>query len=157
MKDAATHFGDTASALRRSDKLINSKIAEFDKLLDSIGQEIGVKHTYSGIVHTGIIEKVTPITVVIKGGSKLIHLKIENIRLLTEGEMHEWKLDNLDHHLRDISVLIPKGADADVIMELISCNEDIVSVEIIDRYEGIEGTERLSATFRRCSRLWKDN
>ncbi len=148
MKDAATHFGDTASALRRSDKLINSKIAEFDKLLDSIGQEIGVKHTYSGIVHTGIIEKVTPITVVIKGGSKLIHLKIENIRLLTEGEMHEWKLDNLDHHLRDISVLIPKGADADVIMELISCNEDIVSVEIIDRYEGIEGTERLSATFR---------
>jgi len=35
-----------------------------------------------------------------------------------------------------------------VIMELISCNEDIVSVEIIDRYEGIEGTERLSATFR---------
>jgi prephenate dehydrogenase len=148
MKDAATHFGDTASALRRSDKLINSKIAEFDRLLDSIGQEIGVRHIYSGIVHTGIVDKVTPRTVLINSKGKLIPLKIENIRLLDEEEMHEWKLNNLNHHLRDISVLIPEAANADIIMDLISCNEDIVSVEIIDRYDGIEGTERLSVTFR---------
>lgn len=148
MKDAATHFGDTASALRRSDKLINSKIAEFDRLLDSIGQEIGVRHIYSGIVHTGIVDKVTPRTVLINSKGKLIPLKIENIRLLDEEEMHEWKLNNLKHHLRDISVLIPERADADIIMELISCNEDIVSIEIIDSYDGIEGTKRLSVTYR---------
>ncbi|SFM77066.1 prephenate dehydrogenase [Methanolobus profundi] len=148
MKEAAVHFGDTASALRRSDKLINSKIAEFDKLLDSIGQEIGVRHIYSGIVHTGIVEKVTPRDVVLECGSRMISLKIENIRLLDEEKMHEWKLDNLEHHLRDISVLIPEGANADVIMELVSCNDDIVSIEIIDRYDGIKGTERLSVTFR---------
>ncbi|MDW7730882.1 MAG: prephenate dehydrogenase [Methanolobus sp.] len=148
MKDAAVHFGDTASALRRSDKLINSKIAEFDRLLDSIGQEIGVKHIYSGVVHTGIVEKVTPRTVVLDSGSRMIPLKIENIRLLSEEEMHEWKLDNLEHHLRDVSVLIPDEADADVIMELVSCNDDIVSIEIIDRYKGVEGTERLSVTYR---------
>jgi len=148
MKEAAVHFGDTASALRRSDKLINSKIAEFDKLLDSIGQEIGVRHIYSGIVHTGVVDKVTPRTVVLDSGSKMIPLKIENIRLLNEEEMHQWKLDNLEHHLRDISVLIPEEADEKIIMELISCNEDIVSMEIIDRYEGVEGTKRLSVTFR---------
>ncbi|WP_406655626.1 prephenate dehydrogenase [Methanolobus sp. ZRKC2] len=148
MKDAAVHFGDTASALRRSDKLINSKIAEFDRLLASIGQEIGVRHIYSGIVHTGIVEKVTPKTVVIESGSRMTPLKIENIRLLSEEEMHQWKLDNLEHHLRDISVLLPEEADADIIMELISCNEGIVSTKIIDRYEGIQGTDRLSVTYR---------
>ncbi|TQD24908.1 prephenate dehydrogenase [Methanolobus vulcani] len=148
MKDAAVHFGDTASALRRSDKLINSKIAEFDRLLDSIGQEIGVRHIYSGVVHTGIIKKVSPRDVVIECGSRMVPLKIENIHLLDEEELHEWKLENLEHNLRDISVLIPERADADVIMELASCNDDIVSIEIIDRYEGVEGTERLSVTFR---------
>ncbi|WP_321431365.1 prephenate dehydrogenase [uncultured Methanolobus sp.] len=148
MKDAAVHFGDTASALRRSDKLINSKIAEFDRLLDSIGQEIGVRHIYSGVVHTGIVRKVSPRDVVIECGSRMVPLKIENIRLLDEEDLHEWKLENLEHQLRDISVLIPEGADADVIMELVSCNDDIVSIEIIDRYEGVEGTKRLSVTFR---------
>ncbi|MDK2826044.1 MAG: prephenate dehydrogenase [Methanolobus sp.] len=148
MKEAAVHFGDTASALRRSDKLINSKIAEFDRLLDSIGEEIGVRHIYSGIVHTGIIKKVSPRDVVLECGSRVVPLKIENIRLLDEEELHEWKLENLEHQLRDISVLIPEGADADVIMELVSCNDDIVSIEIIDRYEGVEGTERLSVTYR---------
>ncbi|MDG6243430.1 MAG: prephenate dehydrogenase [Methanolobus sp.] len=148
MRDAAVHFGDTASALRRSDKLINSKIAEFDRLLDSIGQEIGVRHIYSGIVHTGVVDKVTPRTVVLECGSKMVPLKIENIRLLDEEELHEWKLGNLEHHSRDISVLIPEEADADVIMELVSRNDNIVSIEIIDRYEGVEGTKRLSVTFR---------
>jgi prephenate dehydrogenase (EC 1.3.1.12) len=148
MKDAAVHFGDTASALRRSDKLINSKIAEFDRLLDSIGQEIGVRHIYSGIVHTGIVKKVSPRDVVLECGSRMVPLKIENIRLLDEEELHEWKLENLEHQLRDISVLIPEEADAEVIMELVSCNDDIVSIEIIDRYEGVEGTKRLSVTFR---------
>jgi prephenate dehydrogenase len=148
MKDAAVHFGDTASALRRSDKLINSKIAEFDRLLDSIEQEIGVRHIYSGIVHTGIVDKVTPRTVVLDSGSKMIPLNIENIRLLSEEEMHQWKLDNLEHHLRDISVLIPENADENVIMELISCNEEIVSMKIIDRYDGIKNTDRLSVTYR---------
>jgi prephenate dehydrogenase len=148
MKDAAVHFGDTASALRRSDKLINSKIAEFDRLLDSIGQEIGVRHIYSGVVHTGIVKKVSPRDVVIECGSRMVPLKIENIRLLDEEELHEWKLKNLEHQLRDISVLIPEEADAEIIMELISCNDDIVSIEIIDRYEGVEGTKRLSVTFR---------
>ncbi|MBN2111395.1 MAG: prephenate dehydrogenase [Methanosarcinaceae archaeon] len=148
MKNAAVHFGDTASALRRSDKLINSKIAEFDMLLDSIGQEIGVRHIYSGVVHTGIVKRVTPRTVVLESGNRMIPLKIENIRLLGEEEMREWKLANLTHHLRDVSVLIPEEADADIIMELISCNKDIVSIETIDRYEGVQGTRRLSVTYR---------
>ncbi|WP_235856206.1 prephenate dehydrogenase [Methanolobus halotolerans] len=148
MKGAAVHFGDTASALRRSDKLINSKIAEFDSLLESIGQEIGIMHTYSGIVHTGIVNKVTPRTVVLDTGSRMIPLKTENIRLLSEEEMHEWKLENLEHHLRDVSVLIPEGAEPNVITDFIYCNGDVVSVEIIDRYDGIKGTSRLSVTYR---------
>jgi prephenate dehydrogenase len=148
MKDASAHFGDTAAALRRSDKLINSKIAELDELVNSIGMEKGIRHIYSNVVHKGIVKKVTPRTVVLDTGSKMISLKIENIRLLNKEEMHEWKLGNLEHHLRDISVLIPKGAEPDVIREFTSCNEDVVSVEIIDRYDGIKGTSRLSVTYR---------
>ncbi|AEH60141.1 Prephenate dehydrogenase [Methanosalsum zhilinae DSM 4017] len=148
MKAAATHFGDTSSAMRRSDKLINSKISEFDKIIDSLGKEKGFLHLYSNITHVGIVKKVTPREIILLRGKKEIKLKIENIRLLTDNELLEWKKENLQHFRRDISVLIPPGADPDIINTVISGIEGIIATNIIDTYTGLEDTDLLSVAYR---------
>lgn len=145
MKDAAIHFGDTSPALRRSDKLINHKIAEYEHLLASVGEERGLLHVYSGKIHVGKVCKVTPTEVLIEEGTKKIYLKIENIQLLSAQELKEWKLKNLIHHKRDISLIVPENADPEVILNILSCNENIVNSEIIDMYL-IEGKK--SITYR---------
>jgi prephenate dehydrogenase len=134
MKKAASHFRDTESAFRRSEKLIGTKIAEHEELVRSIGKEQAVKHIYSGVVHLGCIRKVTPRTVILERGGKTIELLIENIRLLNEKELLEWKAANLKNVSRDISVFIPKGSDPEIIKNVISRSDGVISVEIIDLY-----------------------
>ncbi len=145
MKKAASHFGDTEAALRRSDKLINQKIREFQELVKSLGQERGFRHLYSGAVHVGVVERVTPRQVLLRKGKRRIWLKIENIELLTPGELAEWKTQNLRPHLRDVSVFIPSGADTNIIREIITMVEGVTSVETIDIYRRSGAT---SATYR---------
>lgn len=135
MKKAAAHFGDTESALRRSEKLIGTKIAEHEELVRSIGGERALKHIYSGVVHMGIVKKVTPRTVILERGGKKIEFLIENVRLLNEKELYSWKIANLKNVTRDISVFIPKDSDADIIKSVISGMEGIVYTEIIDVYK----------------------
>ncbi len=134
MKKASAHFGDTESALRRSEKLIGTKIAEHEELVRSIGSERALKHIYSGVVHFGIVKKVTPRTVLLDRGGRTTELLIENVRLLNEKELFAWKAANLKSMTRDISVFIPKGSDAGVIKNVISGTNNVVSVEVIDVY-----------------------
>lgn len=148
MKNAAAHFGDTSAALRRSDKLINSKIAELDELVNSIGMEKGLRHLYSGVVHVGTVKKVSPRNVILSNGSKLVSLKLENVRLLSPKELREWKAGNLRKHLRDISVIIPKSADPEVIRGIISTNKDVISVQTIDTYTCAKSESGSSVTYR---------
>ena len=148
MKAAAAHFGDTSSALRRSDKLINSKINEFDELVRSIGKECGFVHIYSGVTHVGTIEKVTPKEIILSSGSRSIPLKIENISMLSDNDLREWKIKNLNCPQRDISVLIPVGADPETLLGVIATTEKIVAAKIIDTYAGIKGKQQLSVTYR---------
>ncbi|MCL7413593.1 MAG: prephenate dehydrogenase [ANME-2 cluster archaeon] len=147
MKHAAVHFGDTRAALARSDKLINAKIAEFQELVHSIGTERGLRHQYSGVTHLGIVRKVTPLTAVIERSGREVELKIENIRLLHRDELLEWKRQNLKHNSRDVSVIIPDGARPDSIRDLVSQLDGMVSVDIIDIYDGLD-TGSISVTFR---------
>jgi prephenate dehydrogenase len=148
MKEASVHFGDTSAALRRSDKLINSKIAELDELVNSISMEKGLRHIYSDVVHVGIVKKVTPRSVVLSTGSKLVSLKLENIRLLSPEDLREWKTENLRGHSRDISVIIPKGADPGVIRSIISTNMKVISVQLIDTYTCTKSDTGSSVTYR---------
>lgn len=143
MKRAATHFGDTESALRRSDKLINTKIEEFEELVRSVGMEKAVLHLHSGVVHVGVITWVAPRTIVMNEGSKSVELKIENIRLLNDSELYNWKLKNLRRFRRDISVILPDRADPSVVCDVISRSDGVVYADVIDRYE-----PKHSATFR---------
>jgi prephenate dehydrogenase len=134
MKKASAHFGDTESALRRSEKLIGTKIAEHEELMRSIGSERALKHIYSGVIHFGIVKKVTPRTVLLERGGRTTEFLIENVRLLTETELFAWKTINLKNVTRDISVFIPKGSDAGIIKNVIRDTNSVISVEIIDEY-----------------------
>ncbi len=145
MRDAAIHFGDTSPALRRSDKLINFKISEYDHLLVSVGEERGLLHVYTGKIHIGKVWKVTPAEVLLAEGTKTVSLKIENIQLLSAQELKEWKINNLAHHRRDISVIVPENSNPEIILEVLSGNENIVKSEIIDTYI-LE--EKKSVTYR---------
>lgn len=135
MKKAAAHFGDTESALRRSDKLIGTKIAEHEELMRSIGTQRALKHIYSGVIHIGIVRKVTPRNVILERGGKNIEFLIENVRPLNEKELYSWKSANMKNVTRDVSVYIPAASDADVIKNVISGCEGIVSADIIDVYK----------------------
>jgi prephenate dehydrogenase len=135
MKKAAAHFGDTESALRRSEKLIGTKIAEHEELVSSIGKERALRHIYSGVAHLGIVKKVTPRTVFLERSGKTTELLIENVRLLNEKELFSWKAANLKNVTRDISVFTPKGSDPEIIKNVVSAAHGVVSVEIIDVYD----------------------
>lgn len=151
MKSAASHFGDTTSALHRSDKLINSKLQEFDQIAKLVGKECGLVHRYSGATHVGVVEKVKPRHVVLSKPyqkNKSISLKIENVRLLSENELRQWKINNLKHITRDISVFIPTNAVPETIKDVISNNANVVDTEIIDKFSGFENIENLSITYR---------
>jgi prephenate dehydrogenase len=144
MKSAARNYGDTAHALRRSDKLINSRIAEYETILDSVGKVCGFSHFYSGKTYVGILEKVDSDTIILsklaaKGTApdiknKFIKLKFENLRLLSKAELREWRKEKLEHFSRDISVLIPDGADPEIILRAISTNVGLVTCKLIDIY-----------------------
>jgi prephenate dehydrogenase len=94
-------------------------------------------------MHTGVITKVAPRTIVMEEGRRSVELKIENIRLLSQAELQDWKLENLRRFTRDISVILPDRADPSVICEVISRCDGAVRADVIDRYE-----PRQSATFR---------
>jgi len=134
MKKASSHFGDTESALRRSEKLIGTKIAEHEELVRSIGYERALKHIYSGVVHFGIIKKVTPRTVILERVGKTAELLIENVRLLDEKELLAWKATALRSVIRDISVFIPHGSDPQIIRDVVSRSDGVISADIIDVY-----------------------
>lgn len=152
MKKAAAHFGDTESALRRSEKLISNKIAEHEELVRSIGIERALRHIYSGVVHLGSIKKVTPRTVLLERNGKTTEFLIENVRLLNEKELLEWKKANLKNMTRDVSVFIPAGSDPIVIKNVIDGSKNVISAEIIDIYEK---QDMKSVTYRLT--IFKDN
>jgi len=151
MKAASQKYGDTAHALRKSDKLINSRIAEYETILNSVGKVCGFSHFYSGKTHVGILKKVGPDEVIItklvsKGTAphiknKVIKLKLENLRLLSESELREWRKENLEHSIRDVSVLIPDGADPETILDVVNTNKHLAACEISDIYKGSNGVE----------------
>jgi prephenate dehydrogenase len=132
MKKAAVHFGDTESALRRSEKLIGTKIAEHEELVRSIGKERALRHIYSGVVHSGIVKKVAPRSVLLQRSEKTTELLIENVRLLDEQEYRAWKIASLRNVTRDISVFVPQGSDPEIIKTIITGVDGVVSSDIID-------------------------
>ena len=93
---ATKNMGDISGALGRSDKAINSLNHEHSLLNQSIGKEIGLKHIYSGKIHVGILERVDKNTAILKNGNKTKKLVVANIEVLSDSELYDWKVKNLN-------------------------------------------------------------
>ncbi len=137
MQSAARHYGDTTSAHRRSGKLIDASVSEYQELHDSVGEERALRHIYSDVVHLGVVEDVEGQTVVLRKPSGVVELKIENVELLTREEARRWKTANLSKVERDVSVVFEGDVDGDVLEEVaVDRHDDVLDADVFDVYRG---------------------
>ncbi len=134
--DATKNMGDIRGALGRSDKAINSLNHEYSLLNQSIGREIGLKDIYSGKIHVGILEKVDKDIAILKDGNKTKKLVVANIEVLSDSELYNWKVNNLNSKTESISCVFPVRVDKHVILNTIANQDNIIDVKIIDIYQG---------------------
>jgi prephenate dehydrogenase len=92
MRRAAKHFGDAEPALKRSNKLIMANIKELEEFKRSIGSTRGLRNVYTGAVHVGIIKGASSDEIAVEEGSKEVILKTENVQLMTEEELKQYRL-----------------------------------------------------------------
>ncbi|MDO5848462.1 MAG: prephenate dehydrogenase [Methanobrevibacter sp.] len=153
---ATKNMGDIQAALGRSDKAINALSHENIILNEKIGETVGLKHIYSGKVHIGILEKVTKDTIFLKKGNKTRKLKLSNIEVLSPEDLYEWKIDNYNHIVEDISCEFNKRVNLEIILETIKNIENIISFSIIDIYTGPQiQDDHISITFK-ITALYKE-
>lgn len=137
MKESAKHLDEFEEALGRSDKAISSLTEDITYLRNNIGNEVGFKHQYSNNIHVGIVESIKSNTVtIIKDNKKEVNLKLSNINILTDDELYEWKTENSKLYSYDISILVPNVADKNILIDIISKIDEVVSVDLIDEYTG---------------------
>lgn len=136
MREAARHYGDTRSAQRRSDKIIEAGVEELEALHDSVGEERALRHIYSGTVHVGTVKRVDAHNVVLEADGET-SLKTENVELLSEEEFREWKLENLPRKQRDVSVVFGREVDEEALERIaVGAHRDVVEAGVFDVYHG---------------------
>ena len=155
--NATKNMGDITNALGRSDKAISALNYEYGKLYESIGKEVGLKHIYSGKIHTGILESVDGKTAVLRKGTKTKKLRIANIRILLDDELYQWKIENEDKKTESISCAFPKNIHVETIQKTVMNLGNIIDVRLIDAYNGPQIDESsISLTFE-VTALTKDD
>lgn len=136
MGSAAKHLDDLEAALGRSDKAISALSEEIRILKNSIGQEVGLRHIYSGKVHVGILEGISPDFVTLIQNKKEITLKLSNVEVLSEQSLYRWKIENYPKKSYDISAIFPENCNPEVIVDTIDGLMGVVSASLIDIYSG---------------------
>jgi len=131
--NATKNMGDIQNALGMSDKAISALSHEYSLLNESIGKEIALKHIYSGKVHIGVLEKVDSKTAVLDNGTKL---RIANVEILSDEELHQWKLDNNKWKKQSISCVFSENVTPNIIVETLEKVEDVINVVLTDIYDG---------------------
>ena len=145
---ATKHMGDITNALGRSDKAISALSYEYSYLNESIGTEVGLKHIYSGKIHTGILESLDNKTAVLRNGNKIKKLRIANIRILLPEELYQWKIENLNRITKSISCVFPKNVHVETIQNTAMKMGDIIDIHLTDAYTGPQIAEDyISLTF----------
>lgn len=134
--NATKHMGDIKNALGRSDKAINALNHEYSILYNSISNEVGLKHIYSGKVHVGILEDMDDKTVYLKTGNKVKNLRIANIEVLSNEELYDWKIKNLDKKTESISCIFPKTVHVETIQNTVLNIDNIICIKLTDAYNG---------------------
>lgn len=136
MSNAAKHMNDLEDALGRSDKAISVLNQELNVLKNSLGKEVGLRHVYSGRIHVGKLEEISPEFVILTHHSKSIELKISNIEILSPGELQTYKYDTLPRKSYDVSVVLPESADAEMVTDVVQSIDDVVDCQLLDVYQG---------------------
>ena len=136
MSNAAKHLNDLEAALGRSDKAISALNHEISLLKDSIGKEVGLRHIYSGKIHTGILIEISPDFAVLSQKNKTVNLKLSNIETLNAQEMEHFKNINYPQRSFDVSVILPESADPAVVANILLNVDDVVDVDVVDVYYG---------------------
>ncbi|MGA2675955.1 MAG: prephenate dehydrogenase [Methanobacterium sp.] len=136
MSSAAKYLDDLEASLGRSDKAISALTGEIRILKSSLGEEVGLKHIYSGKIHLGILEDITPDFITLNSHNTLIKLKISNIEILSQNELIQYKNENYPKKIFDVSVILPQDSDPDVISNTLRNLEDVVHVCVKDVYKG---------------------
>ena len=130
---ATKNMGDIRDALGMSDKAITALSHEYTLLNESVGREIALKHIYSGKVHIGVLEKVDGKTAILDNGTKL---RIANIEVLSDEELHQWKLDNIKHKKQSVSCIFSENVTPNIIVETLEKVDDVIEVVLTDIYQG---------------------
>lgn len=136
MGSAAKHLDDLEAALGRSDKAISALSEEIRILKNSIGKEVGLRHIYSGKVHVGILEDISPDFVTLIQNKKEITLKLSNVEVLSEQSLYIWKIENYPKKSYDISAIFPENCNPEVILGTINGLKGVVNVSLMDIYTG---------------------
>jgi prephenate dehydrogenase len=136
MSSAAKHLDDVESALGRSDKAISALTEEVSLLKNLVGQEVGLRHIYSRIVHIGILKELKPDYLIISQNNSTIQLKLSNVEVLNNEDLYKWKLENYIKKSLDISSIFPESCDPKVITDTIKKLDGVVDAEVIDTYIG---------------------
>ncbi|MGB9837977.1 prephenate dehydrogenase [Methanothermobacter sp.] len=133
---AAKNIDDVEASLGRSDKAIEALNEELKILKDSVGAEVGLRHIYSGKVHVGVLESVTPDYATLREGKRVLSFKISNIMVLSDEELQRWKAENLSTRVYDISAVFPDTVDPHVIEYLTGLLDGVAGSEVVDVYSG---------------------
>ena len=150
-------MGDIKNALGRSDKAISALSYEYTYLNNQIGQEVGLKHIYSGKIHVGTLESIDGKTAVLKDGNKVKKLRIANIRILLPEELHQWKIENQKTVTKSISCVFPKNVNIGIIQKTVLMHENLLNIRLTDAYNGPQIDENsISLTFE-ITALSKDD
>lgn len=136
MSSAAKHMDDLEAALGRSDKAISVLNQELNILKNSIGKEVGLRHIYSGKVHVGKLDEISPEFITITHNNKSIELKISNIEILNPEELEGYKNDTCPRKSFDVSVILPESSDPELVAEVIMSFKDVVESQVVDVYQG---------------------
>jgi prephenate dehydrogenase len=154
---ATKHMGDITNALGRSDKAIGALSYEYSYLNESVGEEVGLKHIYSGKIHVGILESIDGKTAVLRNGTKTKKLRIANIRIMLPEELHQWKIENLKTVTKSISCVFPKNVNVGIIQKTVLMHDNILNIKLTDAYNGPQiDDDSVSLTFE-ITALTKDD
>ncbi len=136
MSSAAKHLDDIESALGRSDKAISALTEEVSILKNLVGQEVGLKHIYSGKIHVGLLKELKPDYLILNQNNGTIHLKLSNVEVIKIEDLRKWKLQNYPRKSQDVSCVFPVSCNPPIIINTIKKLDGVVDAEVIDTYNG---------------------
>ena len=131
IEDSAQHLDEREEALIRSDKAIGLLSQKANILTKSIGEEVGLKDSYSKNTYLGIVKKVTSKCVILKNNNnEEINLKISNVDIMSKSDVFEWKKNNLKLEYFNLTVQLPSTCEEKYLIKMFETIEPVIDVKI---------------------------